>query len=108
MRDDTIEKIERQISEKIIDDALAAGLSISIDDGEEVVLRRSTDRKAILAAMFTTDADYLHLVKDDKPLGSVLLVWGNGFECIADNSISINEYLVGAEKLAEKLAAEYR
>ena len=108
MRDDTIEKIERQIAGKIIDDALAAGLSISVSDGEDLVLRRSTDREAILEAMFTTDADYLYLVKDDKVLGSVFLVWGNGPDCITDNSTSINEYLVGAEKLAETLAEEYR
>jgi hypothetical protein len=52
---------EQAIIKKIVRDALKAGYSVSINDGEEETLTKSTDSKAIHEALGTTDEDYIIL-----------------------------------------------
>ncbi|WP_316200995.1 MULTISPECIES: hypothetical protein [unclassified Bradyrhizobium] len=100
------EKIERQIAEKVIDDALAAGYTIDVFDGEEFPLKQSTDREAILKAMFSTEEDRLYLTKDGKR-GWVWFIYGNGYHLISDYTINLATVLAGAEKLSEELEEEH-
>ena len=51
--------IEEQIVKATIDALLAKNYQLAVYDGEETVLGRSTDVERILAAMQTTDEDYL-------------------------------------------------
>lgn len=62
------QNIERMVAARVIDAALAAGYAVSVFDGEETPLKCSRDKDAILAAMFSTDEDYLLL---HRP-------WGDG------------------------------
>jgi len=95
--------IERTIARRVIMDALKAGYTLSVNDGEEVTVRESVDGKAVLAALMTTDEDYLILHKDGKA-GWVRFVYGNdGWDVINDYTVSIEPVLAGAEILAEKL-----
>jgi hypothetical protein len=99
-------EIERKIAEKIIDDALAAGNTIDVWDGEEYPLKSSTDKDAILDAMFSTDADHLYLTKGNRR-GWVYLVYGNGCDVISDYTLNIENTLDGARSLSDRLEKEH-
>lgn len=97
--------IERKIVERVIDDALALGFLLSVDDGEGMPIRLSRDRAAILAAMFSVDEEKLILCTDDgvlaKQHGWVFFVYGNdGWDVIADNHTGIEYVLEGATAYA--------
>ena len=95
---------------KLVRTILDAGCNITVNDGEEVAISRSTDYDAIIAAMFSTDSDTL-IVRDPhalKPrLGVILLVYGNGRDVISDNTDNeaINALVQAAAAYAEKLPA---
>ena len=82
---------ERAIAERLVTDAIAQGYQVSVNDGEAWVVRRSTDSKAIMATLFSTDEDYIRIRKDgeESSVGTFTLVYGNdGWDVIADWSYS--------------------
>jgi hypothetical protein len=103
---------ERQIIVLLVEDCLAAGYKLGVNDGEETTLRDSTDEAAIFAAMSTTDQDYLlvaheSLSKTDPectcPEGWIRLIYGNGGDVISDNTINVPESVFArANELAER------
>lgn len=106
--------IERQIAIKLVDDILAAGMSISVNDGEETTVVWSPQRDEILGAMNTTDHDWLKVYSETSRngyIGSIMLVWGNGTDLISDYSwpeprghADIERLQSGAQALADSLA----
>jgi hypothetical protein len=81
---------ERRVARALVERILSHGCLISVDDGEEFTLARSTSKKAVLDALATTGEDTLH-IRDAHGgrLGWILLVWGNcetGEELIADHT----------------------
>lgn len=102
-----IEDAERKIARKVIDDAIAAGHTIDVFDGEEVVVKRSAEAETIFGAMFSTDSDTLIIHKDGKRIGAVWFVYGNtGYDVISDYSMSLHELLQGAGELSEQLESQ--
>lgn len=98
------QKIERRIVRTFVKAALADGCDISVYDGEAFCLKRSTSEKDIMAAIMSTDEDYLVVGKFGKKHGSVQLVYGNdGYDVISDYSISL-EYLMPVVRAAEEKA----
>lgn len=95
--------IERTIITKIITDVLALGCSISVNDGEEWVLKKSNSKKLILAALFSTDEDIMAIYDaEGVKLGTIWLVYGNdGYDVISDYSVSLEDILKNATMLAE-------
>lgn len=79
---------EAAAARKLVDLILDKGWSISVNDGEEWTVKRSSDRKAILSALCTTGEDTLGLHEADGcRIGVLLLVWGNSApELVADYS----------------------
>lgn len=80
---------ERELVTHLIDRALEVGLTISVFDGEEYPLKRSRDKAVILETLGSTDSDSLVLRKPDqmakdKPIGEILLIYGNGRDVISD------------------------
>lgn len=67
---------------------LNAGCALSVHDGEEITVSRSTDSRAVFAALATTEADSIKAWRADLPSTSdFLLIYGNGpGELIADHS----------------------
>lgn len=62
-------------------------IQIRVNDGEEYVTGWTRDQDAILAAMFSTDADILSFRTNDKSQrGSVVFIYGNGHDVISDYS----------------------
>src|SRR5947209_3359249 len=107
---DRLRDIERQIASKIVTDAIEAGYNISVcDGGRTFAIQNSTDREAILAAMFRPDGETLFLFRENGcPVGWVCLAYGNtGFNVIqgASGSALMHAAIAGAEKLSEELEA---
>lgn len=99
--------IERQIVERLIDDALAEGYTLDVYDGEETTVAESDDREAILAAMFSVDEERLYYRREGKRVGYVFLVYGNdGHDVISDSTTNLERVMAGAEALAESLAEQ--
>ena len=72
---------EKAAAGKIIDRALAKGYLVSVNDGEEWVVKKSTKRKQIYDALASTDSDLLKIRNAaGESLGSIYLVWGNSAE----------------------------
>lgn len=107
------QRVERSIARRVILDALRAGYTLSVYDGEEVTLKNSTSVKAILAAMFSVDDDYLLFHKDGHTAtkfagdndGWVRFVYGNdGPDVVNDYTTNLEEVLKGANALADRYA----
>jgi len=76
--------IELQIATQLVDDILAAGYAISVQDGEEDTLIGSSSKDEILKALQTTDEVDIRIMDGDLGIGSILLVWGKGVDVIED------------------------
>ncbi len=104
-------QIEKTILCKVVDDALAAGYSVTVYDCEEFTIKRSRDREAILKATMTTDDDRLYFYPPEggRTIGWVWFVYGeNGHDVICDyiDSPKMEALLSGALALADKLGKE--
>lgn len=94
----------KRIIRILAEDAIAAGYTLSVHDGEAFPVKRSSDADIIVAATFSTDSDtlvYRHTSTPQGPaIGSVLLVYGNlASELIADNNVVLDD--LGLLKRAE-------
>src|SRR5262249_6577904 len=98
-----IRELEERIASVIIEDALAAGYLLSVYDGEDYVLVRSKDKVAVLAAMFSTDEDYLVVYRPgQRRAGWVRFVYGNsGLGGVCDYTCNLEHIMAGGEALAD-------
>lgn len=81
--DATEKRIARQVVTRLLDN----GYSISVWEGEDFAILKSNSIERIMKALASTDSDVLRAYDaDDNPMGSVLLVWGNGEDLISDGS----------------------
>lgn len=99
-------KIERAIISRIVKDALKLNYTVSVYDGEEWCLKRSSSYKEVMQSIQSTDMDTLN-IRDNQgnKIGSIWLVYGNdGYDVVADNSDNelINNLLINAQILADK------
>ena len=79
---------ERGVATRLVRAAIHAGYAVSVYDGEEYPVKRSRKERQILAALASTEEDWL-VIRDGtgERLGSLRLIWGNdptGEELIAD------------------------
>lgn len=100
-------KNDRTVVTAIIRNAIKRGWNISVNDGEEWVVRRSNNENEISAAMFSTDEDYLKVYADGQLIGSVYLVWGNDGECLADYSCGKHEAFDGMMQEVSRIAERF-
>jgi len=83
--------LENFIIDKAVERALELGFCISVNDGEETVLKRSRSVEDIRSAMFSTDEDYFYFYASDDAksprVGWVRFIYGNsGYDVISDYS----------------------
>lgn len=99
--------IERGIVRKLLDELLGQGWTITVDDGEEQHptppgLAPADLIEHHMANIFAVDECRLYLRKGDQK-GGVFLVFGNdGWDCIADYSLSLD--LKAVDDYAEALS----
>lgn len=99
--------IEQQIMDLIVDAAFAAGYTVSVHDGEEVTVDKSTDKAEIFAACRTTGQDYLIFKNEGERVGQVSLIYGNGnngMDLISDYSMSIEGMMQPVMDAVEKFS----
>ena len=81
---------ERGVATRLVAAALAAGYTVSVYDGEEYTVKRSRKARQILAALASTEEDWLVIRNSaGDRLGSIRLIWDNdptGEELIADHT----------------------
>ena len=82
---------EKTVAAKLVAAAIASGYCLSVNDGEEWTVKKSTDKAAILAALETTGQDIIRVrdIVTSVKIGDICLIWGNapdGSELFADYS----------------------
>ncbi|MES0071892.1 hypothetical protein [Mesorhizobium sp. M0058] len=104
-------KAERRMCTALVDGCLKRGYVISVSDGEDYPVKKSTDKAEIMAALFSTDEDVIVIrnAAGDK-LGWFQLIYGNdGWDVVSDYSANEicnaiwNEVI---SPLADKIEAE--
>lgn len=79
---------ERRVARRLVTAALAAGYSVSVNDGVETTVRRSARAREIIDALATTSEDILTIHDTaGARAGTFWLIYGNdrsGEELIAD------------------------
>jgi hypothetical protein len=85
---------------RLVDAALASGYTVSVNDGEEWTVKKSTDRTVILDAMGTTGEDRLMVRNSvgDK-VACYYLIYGNGSDVLSDWSFT-DETMFESNRLA--------
>lgn len=100
-------KIEKTIVKKIVGSAIANGYKVSVWDGDEWACRFETDNGAIMASLFHTDIEHIHIDDSNcQTVGRICLVYGNnGYDVVADHTDSsrIDEILESANAYAEQM-----
>jgi len=83
-------RTEGKIFRKTVTEAIAAGYTVSLCDGEEWTVKKSTDKTALIEAAFSTDEDILKLRKaDGSSIGNIMFIYGNdGYDVISDYTAS--------------------
>lgn len=99
------QRVERQIARAAINGLLAAGYTVSVNNGGDTdEIEPSTDARAILKEMFATDEEHLIAHRDGKRSGWVFFVYGNdGWDVISDYTTNLEQALAGAKALADKI-----
>jgi hypothetical protein len=84
--------LERRIVGMIVQDAIAQGYAVTVEDEEDIALTMSRDFDAIMENAMAVEVVALHFLKDEEDdgfrrIGAVYLVYGNdGFDVIADHT----------------------
>jgi len=98
---------DRVAAQCLINELLAAECTITINDGEEDCLEKSSNLNAILEAMSSTGEDILTpFDKDGKDLGWFYLIYANGSEgdpMILISDLSANPF---CEEIYNKVNAQ--
>ena len=90
--------IETQIIKATIAALLDHGYMLAVDDGGEIALHKTQDADGILAAMRTTDEDYLIVYhQGSRRVGWVRFIYGNGETDV------INDYTTNLEPIMVKI-----
>ena len=99
--------LERKIIRKLVQVALAWGNVISVHDGEEFCLKRSSSLTAIMNAIQSTDMDMLQIRNEYGTItGRVQCVYGNdGYDVISD--YTVNDRMETIMNVVEAYASKF-
>ena len=98
----TKQEMELAIITAAVEDLLAEGFRLTVDDGgEEAAIEQTVP--AIIDALTAVDEAVLYVYKG-KAVGMIDFVFGNdGYDVIADNSLWLEPYLARATMLSDEM-----
>lgn len=100
-------KIEKQIREKLVDELLADGYRLSIDNGEDIT-PYMTDAAYIKEILGAVDEEHIFAKRGPKENYMVFLVYGNsGYDVICDYSCALEYIVEKLNPLIETFEKEY-
>lgn len=83
---------ELMIVKKTAEALINKGYSVSVNDGEETVLKKSTDVEAIMRHVDSTEEDYFRAFDfEGKRIGTVWFIYGNGPDVITDYTTTLDD-----------------
>lgn len=101
------QRLERTIARRVVLDALAAGYTLSVNNGgDEDEIPPQSKARPVLSAMFATDCEHLKMWKTGAAgtvcVGWVFFVYGNdGWDVVNDYTTNLDPIMAGADRLAE-------
>lgn len=78
--------LQEQIINNLIAAILAGGYTITVNDGDDDVLKYSTDATRIINNMGSTEMDLLNVYQDNEYIGFILLIPSNGDDIVSNHS----------------------
>lgn len=107
--------IEQLIARKTLQTLIDAGYLVTVNDGEDDVVKDSNQVEICLAAMFSTDEDFLKVKPDTTPgavfknppaqpltKGWIRFIYGNdGWDVINDHTVNLESILQPVSDLCE-------
>ena len=105
-RADLMRQAERRMRRAVVCGLVRAGYAVTIDNGEAIEVRRSTNAAELMDNLSQTDADRLDCYREGERevAGWVLLVYGNDpSELVADCTMNMESALAAATALAHRL-----
>jgi hypothetical protein len=81
-------EMERRMASALVKAILARGLSVTVDNGEEIAIHRSKSYRAVMDALWQCDEEWVLAHGDTGPSkGTFYLVYGNdGYDLVADHT----------------------
>ncbi len=97
--------IETIVIRPLLEDAIAAGYTLGVDDGEEIVIRDCTDPAAILDKLFSVGEEHILFYRGQRKAGWVFLVHGNsGWDVVSDYSTNLEPIMARCAAEADRLS----
>ena len=87
------QKQEEKIIDSLITELLSHNVQISVFDGEEYPIMKSTNKADIIAAMRATDEETLDIHFSNGAFAGVWLIYGNGPEIISNYSDKLEPFI---------------
>lgn len=99
--------VERTIAARVVLDAIAAGYSLTVNNGgDKNEISPTQEADTVLRAMFATDDEHLFFSRDGKQAGFVYFVYGNdGTDVISDYTLCLENVVDGANCLSNQIEA---
>lgn len=95
--------VEARIARCLVSELLEQGFVLSVNDGEEVTVKRSNSADEVMEALATTDSDVL-IAESISVRGWFCLVYGNdGWDVISDNTSNMEQFIPKTNALVEEL-----
>jgi hypothetical protein len=103
-KEDKMNLADKLYSQALIFTALSMGYKITVEDEEEEVIVKSSDKKAIFESLDGTGQDFLYLYKKDQGYwtGWIRMIYNNG-SCLVEPSIVVCDHSVGLSDFIEKV-----
>lgn len=104
----TTQQMDNAVVRKAIKTLLGQGYTLSVHDGGEWAVKRSTSAKTIFDAVRSVDEATMRVHRGDLKDGYIIFVFGNdGWDAINDYACCLEDDLKPVFEYAERLEAKH-
>jgi len=101
--------VEREMVEAVIDDLLATGFKIAIDNGgDDYEVDFTSNRKKLVEGIMATDEERLYVSRNGKnAVGWVYFIYGeDGWDVMNDYTVNLEPYFKKMKEVFKKYAPD--